>query len=58
MIRLEDKKRILKAKINSIEMTIPLIEEHESVEGKPSHQEILDNLISEKNTYVQLLAEL
>jgi len=58
MITLEDKKRILQAKINAIDITIPLIEEYEPVEGKPSYQQVLDNLLSEKNTYSQLLAEL
>jgi hypothetical protein len=60
MINTEDKIRILNGKINEVSNLIDWISPYkdEVLEGKPSNQEILDNLISEKNTYNQLLAEL
>jgi hypothetical protein len=60
MINTEDKYRILSGKIKEIEGLISWITPYkdESIEGKLSNQEILDNLISEKNTYSQMLAEL
>jgi len=60
MINTEDKIRILNGKINEVSNLIDWLTPYkdESLEGKPSNQEILDNLISEKNTYSQLLAEL
>ena len=60
MINTEDKYRIISSKIKEIEGLISWITPYkdESKEGKLSNQEILDNLISEKNTYIQLLSEL
>lgn len=60
MINIEDKKEILNGKIERLNFLISEIEpfKEEAPEGKISNQLILDNHISEKNTYTQLLAEL
>ena len=60
MINTQDKIRILNGKINEVSNLINWITPYkdESLEGKLSNQKILDNLISEKNTYSQMLAEL
>jgi len=60
MITLEDKARILQAMITGIDTVIPTIDLSwtEVVDGKMSNQQVYDNLISAKNTYSQLLAEL
>jgi hypothetical protein len=60
MINREDKIRILNGKINEVSNLINWIEpyKNEVSENKLSNQYVLDGLISEKNTYSQLLAEL
>jgi hypothetical protein len=60
MLNREDKIRILNGKINEVSNLINLIEPYKDgvSENKPSNQYVLDGLISEKNTYSQLLAEL
>lgn len=60
MLNLEDKIEILNGKIERLNFLISEIEpfKEESPEGKPSNQSILDDHISKKNIYSQLLAEL
>ena len=60
MISKEDKKEILNGKIDRLVFLIDEIEPFKDLapEGKPSNQSILDEYLSKKNTYSQLLAEL
>lgn len=60
MITLEEKIIILTRMIEGIDETISLIDLSwtGNIEGKMSNQQVYDNLISERDTYSQLLAEL
>lgn len=60
MITLEEKIIILTRMIEGIDNNISLIDLAwtGSIEGKMSNQQVYDNLISERDTYSQLLAEL
>jgi hypothetical protein len=60
MITLEEKAIILSRMIAGVDLVISTIDLSwtETVDGKMSNQQVYDNLISEKNTYSQLLAEL
>ena len=60
MLDTNNKAEILNGKIERLNFLISEIEpfKDEIPEGKPSNQSILDNHISERNTYNQLLAEL
>lgn len=60
MITLEEKIIILTRMIEGIDNNISLIDLSwtGSIEGKMSNQQVYDNLISERDTYSQLLAEL
>jgi hypothetical protein len=60
MLNIDKKIEILNGKIERLNFLISEIEpfKEEAPEGKPSNQSILDNHISERNTYSQLLAEL
>jgi len=60
MLDTSKKIEVLNGKIERLNFLISEIEpfKEEAPEGKPSNQSILDNYISERNTYSQLLAEL
>lgn len=59
-MNIDEQREILNAKIDRLNFLIAEIEpwKDESPEGKPSNQSILDNHMSELQTYTQILAEL